>query len=172
MPAAKSTLKKQQTHERILRAAARAIRKHGYEGVGVAEVMREAGLTNGGFYDQFKSRDALLADSVSEERRGLAFGVHRAMDNAGAVIGPLTAALPPERDSLLEAARELSLRAIHPNWQLATPDLLGRAHGAGLAVNVWTVNHPEQIARLVALGADGVISDFPERVPRMTAVAN
>lgn len=36
-------------------------------------------------------RDALLAASVPRERRGLAFGVHRAMDNAGAVIGPLAA---------------------------------------------------------------------------------
>lgn len=38
-------------------------------------------------------RDALLAGSVDESRRGLAFGLHRAMDNAGAVIGPLLAAL-------------------------------------------------------------------------------
>jgi MFS family permease len=37
-------------------------------------------------------RDALLAASVDPARRGLAFGVHRAMDNAGAVIGPLVAA--------------------------------------------------------------------------------
>ena len=37
-------------------------------------------------------RDALLAASVPAERRGLAFGLHRAMDNAGAVIGPVTAA--------------------------------------------------------------------------------
>lgn len=37
-------------------------------------------------------RDALLAASVSADRRGLAFGLHRAMDNAGAVIGPLVAA--------------------------------------------------------------------------------
>ncbi len=37
-------------------------------------------------------RDALLAASVGADRRGLAFGVHRAMDNAGAVIGPLLAA--------------------------------------------------------------------------------
>lgn len=36
-------------------------------------------------------RDALLASSVSSESRGLAFGLHRAMDNAGAVIGPLVA---------------------------------------------------------------------------------
>ena len=37
-------------------------------------------------------RDALLALSVEPERRGLAFGLHRAMDNAGAVVGPLLAA--------------------------------------------------------------------------------
>lgn len=37
-------------------------------------------------------RDALLAGAVDENRRGLAFGLHRAMDNAGAVIGPLLAA--------------------------------------------------------------------------------
>lgn len=37
-------------------------------------------------------RDALLAASVDANRRGLAFGIHRAMDNAGAVIGPLLAA--------------------------------------------------------------------------------
>ena len=38
-------------------------------------------------------RDALLAGSVAPEVRGLAFGLHRAMDNAGAVVGPLMAAL-------------------------------------------------------------------------------
>jgi len=37
-------------------------------------------------------RDALLANAVNEDQRGLAFGLHRAMDNAGAVIGPLVAA--------------------------------------------------------------------------------
>src|SRR2546428_2936214 len=58
--------KKEQTRERILRAAARAIRKHGYEGVGVADVMKEAGLTHGGFYAHFASRDALLAAAVGQ----------------------------------------------------------------------------------------------------------
>lgn len=38
-------------------------------------------------------RDALLATSAGPERRGLAFGLHRAMDNAGAVVGPLAASL-------------------------------------------------------------------------------
>jgi AcrR family transcriptional regulator len=58
--------KKEQTRERILRAAARAIRRHGYEGVGVADVMKEAGLTHGGFYAHFESRDALLAAAAEQ----------------------------------------------------------------------------------------------------------
>lgn len=54
----------QLSHDRILDAAARSVRLHGYAGVGVAEVMKEAGLTHGGFYAHFKSRDALLAAAV------------------------------------------------------------------------------------------------------------
>ena len=62
----KTASKKEQTRERILRAAARAIRRHGYEGVGVADVMKEAGLTHGGFYAHFASRDALLAQAAEQ----------------------------------------------------------------------------------------------------------
>jgi AcrR family transcriptional regulator len=54
----------QQSHERILDAAARAVRRSGMAGVGVAEVMKEAGLTHGGFYAHFASREALLAEAL------------------------------------------------------------------------------------------------------------
>jgi len=67
MKVAKTGSRKEESRERILRAAARAIRKHGYEGVGVADVMKEAGLTHGGFYAHFESRDALLAAAVDQE---------------------------------------------------------------------------------------------------------
>ena len=66
MRRARTGSKRDQTHERILRAAARAIRKVGYEGVGVADVMKEAGLTHGGFYAHFASRDALLAQAAEQ----------------------------------------------------------------------------------------------------------
>jgi len=60
--------RKEETHERILNAAARAIHRHGYAGVGVADVMKEAGLTHGGFYAHFDSREALLVEAL--ERAG------------------------------------------------------------------------------------------------------
>jgi len=63
---AKARGRKEDSHERIVRAAARALRKHGYEGLGVADVMKEAGLTHGGFYAHFDSRDALLAEAADQ----------------------------------------------------------------------------------------------------------
>ena len=57
--------RKAETRERIVRAAARALRKYGYKGVGVAEVMKDAGLTHGGFYAHFDSRNALLAEAAN-----------------------------------------------------------------------------------------------------------
>jgi AcrR family transcriptional regulator len=56
--------RKQVTHDRILASAARAIRRGGFAGVGVADIMKEAGLTHGGFYAHFESRDALLCEAL------------------------------------------------------------------------------------------------------------
>lgn len=55
------TSRRELTHDRILDVAARAIRRAGYDGVGLASIMKEAGLTHGGFYAHFASRNALLA---------------------------------------------------------------------------------------------------------------
>jgi len=56
--------RKELTHDRIVQVAARAIRRSGYQGTGVADLMKEAGLTHGGFYAHFASRDALLAEAA------------------------------------------------------------------------------------------------------------
>jgi len=59
-----STSRKEITHARIVETAARAIRRSGYDGTGVADIMKEAGLTHGGFYAHFASRDAMLAEAA------------------------------------------------------------------------------------------------------------
>lgn len=56
--------RKETTHKRIVETAARAIRRSGYDGTGVADIMKEAGLTHGGFYAHFSSRDAMLAEAA------------------------------------------------------------------------------------------------------------
>ena len=55
---------KEATHARIVDAAARAIRRSGYDGTGVADIMKDAGLTHGGFYAHFASREAMLAEAA------------------------------------------------------------------------------------------------------------
>jgi TetR/AcrR family transcriptional regulator, transcriptional repressor for nem operon len=56
---------KELTRRKVLRGAAAAIRRHGPAGVGVADLMAQAGLTHGGFYAHFKSKDELVAEAIS-----------------------------------------------------------------------------------------------------------
>lgn len=53
--------RKEQTRARILKAAGKVFRRHGYHASGVDKVMEEAGLTAGGFYAHFSSKEALFA---------------------------------------------------------------------------------------------------------------
>ena len=50
-----------QNRERIVAAAAQLFRERGFEGIGVADLMKEAGLTHGGFYGHFSSKEDLIA---------------------------------------------------------------------------------------------------------------
>jgi TetR/AcrR family transcriptional regulator, transcriptional repressor for nem operon len=57
---------KTRTRDRIVRNAARKLRAEGLSGSGVASVMKASGLTVGGFYKHFRSKDELLADAIAE----------------------------------------------------------------------------------------------------------
>jgi TetR/AcrR family transcriptional regulator, transcriptional repressor for nem operon len=55
---------KQETHERIVKRAAVRLREKGAHGIGVADLMKEAGLTHGGFYAHFDSREVLVIEAM------------------------------------------------------------------------------------------------------------
>src|ERR1700735_5166309 len=59
-----SQAQKEKTHKRIVAIASKRFREKGLAGFGIAELMKEAGLTVGGFYKHFDSRDALVAEAV------------------------------------------------------------------------------------------------------------
>ena len=80
------TAAKEASHERIVQAAARAIRRSGYAGTGVADIMKEAGLTHGAFYAHFESREAMLAEAAD-----------RAGAEANALAARVIATTPPEQ---------------------------------------------------------------------------
>jgi TetR/AcrR family transcriptional repressor of nem operon len=56
---------KAETHKQIVDAAAREFRSRGLQGIGIADLMSQVGLTQGGFYAHFKDRDALVAEATS-----------------------------------------------------------------------------------------------------------
>ncbi|GGP26228.1 TetR/AcrR family transcriptional regulator [Silvimonas amylolytica] len=124
--------RKEQSHQRIVDVAARAIRRAGYNGVGVADIMKEAGLTHGGFYAHFASRDALLVEAMQEASRqsianiseGLAQGrqqglsplaaliesylsdSHLADAECGCPVAALGSEMPRQSDVVRDVARE------------------------------------------------------------------
>jgi TetR/AcrR family transcriptional repressor of nem operon len=94
---------KDETRERVVKAAARAIRAEGPFKIGVAAVMGEVGLTHGGFYAHFPSRDALVAAGVGEmfqEGRRSMSRATKGLEGAAALAAYVDSYLSPRhRDS-------------------------------------------------------------------------
>src|ERR1700751_1452434 len=96
-----SKAQKTKTHKRIISIASKRFREKGLAGVGIAELMKEAGLTVGGFYKHFDSRDDLVAEAVSS-----AFGGWNRRVDAAAPGGPLVSLAKLIDDYLNEAHRD------------------------------------------------------------------
>lgn len=80
-------------------------------------------------------------------------------------VGLLHASRPTEAELV-----ELSTWAdqINPSSDETDRALIDRAHRLGLAINVWTVNDPSRMRELVALGVDGIITDYPQSLTGAT----
>jgi len=63
-------------------------------------------------------------------------------------------------------AQELKAVAINPNYRSLNASNIEAIHKAGFKIYTWTVNEPEAIQKLIDMGVDGIISDYPERVLR------
>jgi TetR/AcrR family transcriptional regulator, transcriptional repressor for nem operon len=104
---------KQETHARIVRKASVRLREKGAHGIGVADLMKEAGLTHGGFYAHFDSREALVIEAFNY-----------AMDRATAHWRKTAAQIPA--DKRLSNIIETYLTAQHrddPGHGCAVPTL-------------------------------------------------
>src|SRR5262249_6082077 len=88
-----SRAEKTKTHKRIVSLASKRFREKGITEIGIAELMREAGLTVGGFYKHFESRDDLVAEAF-----GSAVGPWEPLVDAAASGGP-----PVMYDSLIDS---------------------------------------------------------------------
>ena len=64
-------------------------------------------------------------------------------------------------------AQDVRAQMVGLDHRLASEDLVAMLHEAGLDVWMFTVNEPVAIRRAIDLGADGIISDYPELVPKV-----
>jgi len=98
-----SKAEKAKTHRRIVAIASKRFREEGLAGIGIAQLMKEAGLTVGGFYKHFASRDDLVAEAL-----GSALEMWRRQISAAASGGPSVTYESLVDDYLSEAHRNHS----------------------------------------------------------------
>lgn len=151
----KSKAETEETRRRILESAATEVRRQGIAGAGVADVMSAVGLTNGGFYRHFESKDALVAEACTLAAEGLreriALAVrergsgtklkaatgfylsdrHRERSTTGCVLAALGSELARSDDVTRQAATDAFVRLVEVFAALSsTKDAERRAIGA------------------------------------------
>jgi TetR/AcrR family transcriptional regulator, transcriptional repressor for nem operon len=148
---------KQETHARIVRKASVRLREKGAHGVGVADLMKEAGLTHGGFYAHFNSREALVIEAFAY-----------AMDRSTARWRKIAEATPPEQR--LSMIVDTYLSPAHrddPGHGCAVPALSAEIARESAKTRKAFAAKLEQMIDMVA----DQISDQPRKVARKQAAA-
>ena len=148
---------KQETHERIVRKASVRLREKGAHGIGVADLMKEAGLTHGGFYAHFDSREALVIEAFNY-----------AMDRATERWRKMAEETPPEKR--FAAIVESYLTALHrddPGHGCAVPTL-----GPEIARESAKTRKAfaAKLDEMIQMMADQV-PELPRKVARQQAIA-
>jgi glycerophosphoryl diester phosphodiesterase len=115
--------------------------------------------------------DRVLVTSFSDERRRAALlaaaaagsGVRPATSGGRGTIARVLAAVAARSDRLVARALggidALQVPERRGRVRIATPRLVAAAHRHGVEVHVWTVNEPDDMRRLVAMGVDGIVTD-------------
>ena len=106
--------------------------------------------------------------------------IHRCLDAAG--VPAARGASGPDVLAFLRAALDrtkppagpmvLQVPAAFRGEPLVTERFVAHAHAHGIHVHVWTINEPDEMVRLLALGVDGLVTDFPARMARVVAPAH
>src|SRR6202521_3963392 len=141
-----SKAQKARTHQRIVAIASKRFRERGLAGFGIADLMKEAGLTVGGFYKHFDSRDHLVAEAVSSAFGGWKRRVDAARSSGAPMpygrlvddylnethrddpgTGCAFSALAPEIARGDKRTRALASEQIRNDTQLIVGSLLGKA---------------------------------------------
>lgn len=162
--------KAEQNRQRVLETAAGLFRERGIEGVGVAELMKAAGLTHGGFYGQFDSKEDLASQATAlalEEnadnwdrllqnredpwaafKRGYLSSVHCEHPEAGCTFTAL-ASEAPRRGKALQAVLTRGLKSLLPKLENVVPRRRGKSQREQAMVALSTLVGAVVLARAV-----------------------
>jgi TetR/AcrR family transcriptional repressor of nem operon len=148
---------KQETHARIVKKASVRLRERGAHGIGVADLMKEAGLTHGGFYAHFDSREALVIEAFAY-----------AMDRSTERWRKIAEQTPP--DKRLASIVETYLSPVHrddPGHGCAVPTL-----GAEIARESPKTRRAfaAKLDQMIDMMADQIL-DLPRKAARKQAIA-
>jgi TetR/AcrR family transcriptional repressor of nem operon len=133
---------KHRSHARIVASAARLMRQHGVEGASVNDVMTHAGLTHGGFYKHFGSKDDLLAAALD-----------RAFDDIAEMIGPDPT--PAEAPARLAAFQAFYLSDAHVATPAAGCPIAALGNDVARAATALKTQFGAGVRRVIALLARG-----------------
>lgn len=148
---------KQETHDRIVRKASTRLREKGAHGIGVADLMKEAGLTHGGFYAHFDSREALVIEAFG-------YAMDRSMEHWRKITGEVS---PDKRLALIAEAYLSALHRDNPGHGCSIPAL-----GAEIARESPKARKAfaGKLDEMIELLAD-YIPNLPRKVARKQAIA-
>src|ERR1700716_2125739 len=149
---------KLETHARIVKKASVRLREKGAHGVGVADLMKDAGLTHGGFYAHFNSREALVIEAFAY-----------AMDRSTARWRKVAEATPPEqRLSMIVDAYLSPAHRDDPGHGCAVPALSAEIARESAKTRKAFAAKLEQMIDMIA----AQIPDVPRKAARKQAMAS
>lgn len=148
---------KQETHDRIVKKASVRLREKGAHGIGVADLMKEAGLTHGGFYAHFDSREALVIEAFG-------YAMDRSMEHWRKITDE---ASPEKRLALIAEAYLSALHRDNPGHGCSIPAL-----GAEIARESPKARKAfaGKLDEMIELMAD-YIPNMPRKAARKQAIA-
>jgi len=159
---------KQKTHLKVVKAAAKAIRADGPDRIGVAGVMAQAGLTHGGFYAHFRSKDDLLTALQDQFSAELAGRIRTAIDPVAGWPAKLDACVTAifdsyqERDDLHEVLfrHGSHVSASHRATHALVLNAISDVFASGKAAGAFDVEDPEATAVLCWASTHGFDPGF------------
>jgi glycerophosphoryl diester phosphodiesterase len=136
----------------------------------IVRILKQEGMTGRSTVQSFDWRTLIVMQKLAPDIPTVYLSAQQTwLDNIQAGepgASPWTAGLDVDdyAGSVPKAIKAAGGQVWSPYWKNLTADSLKEAQGAGLEVVVWTVNDPADMARMMDMGVDGIITDYPDRL--------